>query len=707
MKKSSKSVWDRNFAEDPRIAEKVQSYFVSKLKGVRADRVQLEEDWMRFFNMWNVTKDGYHSYAGRAQLYIPQVRKDVESQARQMTRSAFPNDDFFDVSPGLTGTRRGSEAWKSMLRWNMDRAKLPLKYFVAMRQEALLGTSPIYIPYNKIDRNEFRNTKVGKKIVLKKQKVNLFSGPDFVVRDLFKFYVFNPNKPDLDDGCFEDMVLSKDDILRREKMGILANKDAILKSAGNAYLMEELWRQVQRMEAMGIQIVANQGYAGEASIDQDLMQKDNSFLCSTIFSDIILPEACESDEDPEIAIPMKVEIYNNGAVGLIQRNQFAHQRAPYVVGKYILPNPDQFYGQGIPQATQYMQYELNSKAEQCMDSVTLSLNPIAIIDPGLAGTGEDFNIEPGAKWFANPAGVKLTEMPDVSPVGYNAMSQIQNRMQDFSDRSPALPPQLLGKSRTATQSNDVMEAMSVDQGTFQTQNELMILEPMCEQWESLIQQNMDDDQIVMILGRRASDLKRALVSKENLLGKYVYFWKGAAAAQNRMLLSSQMLNGLKVLSTMPPDQLNGINFQGGEFFKILWKDIWQLPDADRILGLPEEMATQDALLENRLVSLGMEIEVLPGDDDQEHMANHDKGLSEAKSKEQKTSLMLHIMEHKKQLDRKQKAAQAMQQQMMMMAQMQAQQQGGQGQQGKRSPRSGNRTQLPGAQSVGDMAGGNR
>lgn len=706
MKKQS--VWEKNFAENRDIADRVMGYFGSRLKQIRADRVQMEEDLMRFYNMWNVTKDGYHSYNGRAQLYIPEVRKDVEEQARQMTAAAFPTDDFFDVSPGLTGTRRGSEAWKSIINWNVDRSALFLKYFVAMRQCAMLGTSPIYIPYNKLDRNEFRNMKVGKKVVLKKQKVNLFSGPDFIVRDLFKFYVFNPNKPDLEDGCFEDMVLGRVDLQKKEKAGLLANREAIEGSSQNAYMTEELYRQVQRMESLGILIQSNQGYAGEASLvsENDLRERDSSFLCTTIFCDVVLPEACEDDEDPELPIPLKIEIYNNNTVGLIQRNPFAHQRAPYVVGKYILPNADQFYGQGIPWAIQYMQYELNSKSEQCMDSVTLALNPLAIVDPGLAGTNNEFNVEPGAVWWANPQGVKFAEMPDVSAAGYNAMGQISQRMQEYSDRAPALPPQLLGKSRTATQSNDVMQALSISQTQFQKQNELMILQPMCEQWESLIQQNMDDEQIVMILGRRATDLKRAMVSKEHLLGKYIYFWKGASTVQNRTMLSSQMLNALKVISTLPPEQLQGINFQAGEFIKFMWKDIWQLPDADRILGLPEEMATQDAMVENKLVMSGMEIEVLPGDSDQEHMPIHDKGITEAKTKEQKTALMLHIMEHKKQYERKQQAAQAMQQQQMMMAQMQAQQ-AGQGQQGKRSPRSGNRTQLPGMQSAGDAGSGIR
>lgn len=710
MSKDKKSKFDRNFAEDPQLAERVAAYFAPRIKITRTNRLQLDEAMWRFYNMWNVTKDGYHSYTGRAQLYIPEVRKSIESQARYLTKTAFPGADCFDVTPGLTGSKRGAQAWRSIHTWGMKQAQVPLKYYVAMRQMCMLGTVPIYLPWRKDVRHEFRSRRDPKsrQILPVKQEVELFNGPDFVVRDIFRWYPFNPKKTDLSDGCFEIMACGPQEIKRLEREGVLANADRILAGGGNAYAEEEFARDVMRAESMGINIQYNQGYAGTAEIkkkDIDEQNSDKTYMRTVIFADVVFPEACEDDEDPEKPIPMLIEMFSSDVCSRIQRNPFFHQRPPYVIGRYIQPNADEFYGQGIPWAIQYMQYEMNSKAEQGMDSSTLALNPLAIVDPGLAGASNEFNVEPGAIWWANPQGVKLATMPDVSPIAQAAIQGLRGMMADYSDRSPALPTQLMGKSRTATQSEIVNDSLGVDTWLFQMANEGQILEPMLEQWEALADQNLEEGQLVMILGRRAGDLKRTLLSKSDILGRYSYAWKGASAAANDQIVARQMLDALKVYSTLPPQAQQQLNFNFQEFFKILWSDKWKLHDSDKILGEPEEMVTQDAKAENKMAEMGLELEVLPMDDDLGHMREHDSFLAGAKNQTVKTILMAHIIEHKKSKEQKdmlKQIQQQQQQQMMQMQMMLAQQGGKRGSQG-----SGNRTQLSPSASTGDMASGMR
>lgn len=708
MAKEKQSKFDINFAEVDDLAERVAAHFVPRIRTVRTNRLPLDEAMWRHFNQWNVTKDGYHNYSGRANLYIPEVRKNVEAQARQLTKSAFPSEECFDVGPGLTGTRKGAQAWRSVQQWNMRNCNLQQKYFVAMRQECLYGTSPIYVPWRRDVRHEFRSRREGKKIGPQRQEVELFNGPDFMPRDIFRWYTFNPKKANLDDGCFEIMPCSMFELMALQKQGLLANFERITAGASNAYLAEEFARDIMRAESLGIQLQYNMAYSGEAVIRKDDTEKpetDRSYMRMTIFADMIFPDACEEDEDPEVPIPMKIEIYGNDVCGLIQRNPFYHQRPPYVVGKYIAPNPDEFYGQGIPWAIQYMQYEINSKAEQGMDSATAALNPIAIIDPGLAGASNEFNYEPAAIWWANPAGVKLASLPDTTPIAYQAIQQLRGQMQDYSDRSPALPPQLLGKSRTATQSEMVFDSLGVDNWLFQLQNENCILMPLLQQWESLVDQNMNDEMIVMILGRRAGDLKRTLLTRSDLLGRYAYEWKGASSAANNQIVARQMLDGLKVYSTLPPQDQQQMKFNASEFFKTIWSDLWKLKDADRIWGSAEEMVAQDADAENKMVAMGLEIEVLPYDDDDGHLKSHDEALKKAKSEVEKMLLMTHMVEHRAQKERKQLAQQQAQQQQQFQQQlMLAQAQGG-GQ--RRSRGSGNRTQLSPNLSPGNMASGGR
>ncbi len=188
-----------------------------------------------------------------------------------------------------------------------------------------------------------------------------------------------------------------------------------------------------------------------------------------------------------------------------------------------------------------------------------------------------------------------------------------------------------------------------------------------------------------------------------------------------------MLDGMKVLSSLPPQALGQINFNYGEFFKVLYTEMWNLPDADKILGMPEEMAEQDAEAENEMISMGLELEVLPSDNDRGHMASHDAFMVKpGTSKEVKLGLAAHIISHKKsEATKQQQAQQAQQQQMMQMklnaqafAQLQMLQQ-----KGKPSPAvkqlmngngssggphaSGDRTQLSPAATSGDQGSGIR
>lgn len=709
MAKSKIDVWNHNFAENKKVRERIESLLIPSLKGVREERQPLQEEWKKFFNMWNVKHDEHHAYTGRAKLYIPEVRKNVEAQARQLVDAAFPSEEFFDCSPGEAGTKKGAQIWKSIQRWNIERSQLRVKFHPFCRQEVLYGTSPAYVSWTEKQNRIMRSARdpKTKKIKVSRDLIKAVSHPDFLVRDLMLWHTMNPKISDLSDGCFEDYLIGYFDILRRSKSGQLHDIESLFEEKSDALKMDELRDYVEKMENTGLSILSEQGLVGEYDLneDQGLDPKLRKYLCTSVYIDMVLPEACEDDEDQELPIPLKIEIYNGNHVGFVGRNPFWHQKPPYLVGKYILPNADEFYGQGIPWAIQYMQHEINSKAEQAMDSATLALNPLAFVDPALAAQISDFNVEPGAIWFIRPDGVKLGAVPDLTNTGYAAISQLRGQMMDYSDRAPALPPQLLGKARSATQADVVDRAMSVDMKAFSNQNEIMVLQPLLEMWESLTDQNIQDDQVIMILGRRSSDWKRMLVRKSQTLGQYAYFWKASSYNANKPIMARQMLDMVKVSATLPPDAQQRLNFKYDELFKILWTEMFNLPDGDRLFGNPEEMVSQDPEVEHKMLELGLELEVLPADNDDEHIQKHMEFAKSLKDEQLQASLEYHIMMHDIQKKKKVAAMQQMIQmrQAMMQQQAMAQQSAGQ----RKSPGSGNRTQMNSNMNAGDMGSGVR
>jgi hypothetical protein len=708
----SRNVWEYNFAKNEAIVDAVRKTIIPKLKSSRDGRSELESIWMRDYNIWNVVHDDAHLYSGRAKLYIPEVRKNIEAQARQLTDMAFPSDQYLECMPGTGGTRKGAALHKAIRQWQVEQAQLPIKFHVHNRQKCLYGTSVAYVAWSKRVEHVFKNARNPKtgKIQASRQLMELFNGPDFIVRDLFRWYTLNIKKADLgDEGCAEIQVLNRFDLVQKDRAGLLVGLDEILKGNSDAYSKEELYRDVERAENLGLHINPTQGYAGVAALsgreDPD-NPTINNYMCTTVYAKIECPDACLEEEDPSLGIPMKIEIYDNEHVGFVGRNPFFHQRPPYVVGKYILPGPDEFYGQGIPQATRYMQYELNSKAEQNMDSVTYALNPIAFIDPAMTAQNANFEMEPGAKWFVNPAGVKFGAMPDVSATGLTAIGSLRSQIQDFSDRQPSLPSQLAGKARTATQAQIVNDVISLDTKAFQRQQELMELEPLMQMFESLTEQNAEDDQMVLLLGKNSTNWQKLIAPRNLLLGNYTYFWRVSTSQQNKQLQARQMIDMLKVYGALPPEIQAKTPLDLPETFRTIFRELLDIPNADKIMPSPDEQISQDPATILKMLTLGMEVEVLPGDDNASIIRFLADAFRQEKDKVLQKQIAEQMLKQKQALEAKMQQAQAQhaQQLAMMHMQMQAQAQGGQKGGGARG---GNRTQLSPNASTGDMASGLR
>lgn len=702
--------WIQNYAKNKQLCERVLAVFLPKVKSVRNDREPLERDWMRFYNMWNVEHDEGHLYSGNSKLYIPEVRKAIEAQARQLTDLAFPSNEFFGCAPGASGTNKGAEIQKAIRAWQIQEANLLGDYLVFNRQKCMYGTSIAHVAWDKRTEMAFasaRNPKTGK-IVPSKKLIELYNGPTFNTVDLFKWYPLNNKKRNHnDDGCFHVRPVDREFIDKADKMGMIADKEPIFEGMSDASKQEEFEKDIERAETLGLSIESDQGYAGTASLDEEDQNKLGTYKLTCIYAKVVCPEACLEGEDPDKPIPMMIHIYNDTVVACIKRNPFWHQKTPYLVGRYIYPNPDEFYGQGIAKATQYQQYELNSKAEQSMDSVTMALNPLAIIDPAYASQNADFEIEPAAIWWADPAKVRLTQMPDVSGTGYQAVSQMRSQIQDFSDRAPSLPSQFQGKSRTATQSDIIDRAMTVDFKTFQRQDEADVLVPMLEMWESLTDQFADDDQMIMITGRNYDDWRRMVVSREMYLGNYKYFWKVSSDFGNKAIKARQMIDAMKVAGSLPPEAQAKLGFDYAEAYRILFKDMMMLPNSEEIIPDPNSEPKQNPPSVYRMLKLGMEVECLPTDDDKAFIQYFGMKAKEEQDEGVKRELIRQIMLHDQQLQKKvalmkQQIAERQQQMAMMAMQAQA---GKKPADGGGMVGSGNRTQLSPNATPGAMASG--
>jgi len=709
----AESVWKRNFAKNAKIRERVKNQLAPITRQLKLDREEMEMDWERFSKMWNVEKDDSSTYNGRAQLYIPEVRKNVEAQTRQLVEAAFPSEDFFDVMPdGPGGTVPGSEMQKQLRLDQIRRADLRIEYHQFCRQKVLFGNSVAKIQWRKETKRVFRNELVG---AGKKRKVRpagkdqtVFDGPEFKPLSMFRWYALDPKAADWRKaGCVEHDVVSMEDLIRSEKRGELVGIDDIKSGNSDAYKMEELEKDIERMEDRGLQ-VTNDGTMGVADLNEkDNLMKKGHILKSQIWTSLYLPEAAEPGEDKDLPIPVVIDIYQNEFVGMIKRNWNYDQEAPYVFDTYITPEAGAgLYGQGIPQAIQYMQYEINSKQEQAMDSATLALNPLMFIDPAMAGNKGSFEIEPGGIWWVNPAGIKPAAIPDLTPVGYQAIAQLRSQIQDFSDQAPALAPQLQGKARSATQADIVDRVLFVDRKSFAMQAEIKVLQPLMEKWEMLTDQHLTEDVVIGVLGAHARNWKRLLITQVGLVGVYRYQWKVASNMQNQAVLTRQLLDMLKIFGTLPPEIMGQMRVSFPAMIKMIWKEGFRLPDADKIFGDELKFGqSQDPELEHKMLKKDLEINVEFSDEDEAHLETHKNFAGQKESDKYIEPLQEHMQKHAMQLQFKRDLRQRMQQNRQ--AAIAAQANGQAEQQKGGSKGSGNRTQLSPAASAGDLGSGTR
>jgi hypothetical protein len=222
----------------------------------------------------------------------------------------------------------------------------------------------------------------------------------------------------------------------------------------------------------------------------------------------------------------------------------------------------------------------------------------------------------------------------------------------------------------------------------------------------LTDQNLEEDEVIMTLGPRSGKWARTFVSRESLIGRYRYFWRVASTMQNKQILSRQMLDLLKVMASVPPQMLGNTKVDVGEILRMVWKEGWELPDAHRVFSGDQLFGQpQDPDIENKMCALGLELEVMPDDDDATHMTIHDQHLGKTKDRETKAALIGHIKNHSTSRQLKAQLAQQAQQ-AMMMAQQQAAQQG-QPEGPRKSVGSGNRTQLSPNLTKGNMGSGIR
>lgn len=680
-----------NFAKDKVFADQMMSKMVSIWQNSKANREERERRWMDAYLAWSANpaevQDG-RNYRGRANIRVPQLRKEIETMSRRLVKGLF-QEDYLKAIPNGLENEKSAQVNAMIVRHYYD-TKMNLKASVMpwVKQTVTLGTSPMRLYWKKetnkqIFKKRFFETN-DQGILIPKQRtvyedVCLYDAPYAETCDMFQTWVYPDTaaNPSQIQAVFFRTQVDLDYLKSQEKEGCYILPEDI-ENLGKE-TVNEFDKTQERLQEFG------------ATGFRPALPGQKLYTLLQCWARIKIP----GHKEPIAAV---IEILDETHCIRIQQNPYWFQAPPFVFGRYVLPFPGDFYGRGLPEVLLPMQFQLDDVMNQMMDSVTMALNPLTIVDPAAAPNADSFEVEPGGIWWASPDSVKQFTFPDLTDVGIKNASMLKGMISELSDNQPQIPDPIAGKARSTGQAELAIGEWQTDLFNFIEQLSNEALNPLSMMTHSLIQQNISDDTVIRITGKLANEYIFKVVTPDDINGNYDFRWVGSIQSESQSVKTQQMLQLLKILPMIPPDA--GVTMNWQNFIIRILKDGIQMKNPEEIVETSRMKATVPPLIENKILEMNGEVEVRFSDNDDVHINFH-KQLLESTDALVRAKISAHIAEHELQ---KQKKAEEemMRQQMMMQQQMAAQPQG----RGPRNP-NGNQGQLSEATNPADLARGLR
>ena len=569
----------RNYAGREDVQKRVKAELLPYLQYIRDQRKTLDADFDAYHNAWALQHQE-QSYTGRANIYVPAVRRATEALIGQTSTALFPTEDYFGVAAqGPTATEADAAEVKAVLRYDLeDVVKLRAKRKEFLRQLLITGSSPVKVAWRNNRRVSLRprRTELAKVIEIAEADDVTRVGPEFRVVNLRKFWAWPDNVDGLDETeiQFEDFDLDEWTLKRRAKRGLYLNVEEAIATAKKSPGGEDARSQTD--------------YRGIGdSIEQASQLGPRHVGFSEVWTDFDL----DGDGDMQ---PCFIVVSTEGVCLRASRHPYWHQMPPYLMGR-IDTMTGELYGHSRIEAARFLQALLNDQTNQAIDTATLILNPVLQVITGGVLDPSTITFGPGAQWLVNqPNAVSPVPMPVelVSASQANASITFQMIMDAMS-----APPILQGKqgesrgARTATGIQILQRnALTPLQDTVEDL-ELQVLEPAMKMLWQLEQQFRESGVWAKITGS-----EKKLVDPSQILGDFDFRWLASSQVSNAQARAAQSIQLLQVVGQiLPLLQAEGIQVKPSVLVKRLYTDALGYKNADEFL---KEMGVVPQMMPN-------------------------------------------------------------------------------------------------------------
>lgn len=597
-------------------SEKFLNYLCEIYKEVSEARASLEAKWRQYLNIWKGEGD-VSFYDGFSRVYVNQTRKIVEQGIVNFQNILIPQKYPYAIKIYDEKLRGYAEAVKKFTDYQLDQLKLKFNLDIVLRQLLMFGTAVVKTVW--IQEKKRIN---GKEVITK-------SYTSFLPINLFDFYVYPSTARDMSEvyATFEKKYVTLDYLKEKEREGIYQNVEQLKRRAEDVRIRE-------RVEKIPIFEII------EAWIPLEI-EEGKKVPCVAVFS-------------AKEKVLLRCE-----------RNPYNHQEIPYVVGRYLQGEVNQFYGSGVIEGIQRMQYALNDFTNLTLDNMIFSLCPITVVDPTKVYSERvEFELAPGATWKIEPAAISFMALPDVSGVGINAITYLKTSIEEMAGLGPT--PLLAVPRETATEAGMVAQAANMFIAERAKVIEEEILTPFLMRNHVLTQQFLTKKDIGKVIGELGLKYEELDNYFEALMGHQDIRWLATAEAIRQMVTVKQMGDFLGAIGHLQAPDFR-INFP--YILKKLWREGFGFVDSDEIII--DLTAKANPYEENELLLVNKKVTVKPADDDLYHMQVHYQGMQKTTDINIVEKFREHISAHAGALDQKEmQRAQQMLQIQQMMAQMQ-------------------------------------
>ena len=611
-----------NYADRDDVSQRAKAFAGDIVTAAKTIRKGKEVEWLEDLRLWACQNSDAQMYSGRSNLIIPELHNQVETTVGQFMTGLFPNDDYIGCVPVKRTNAEEAKDIKDAVFYELNyKNDLPNLIERYERQKTLYGTAFLKPTFEKIMKTVIMNDEKG---YAKPVVVPQFQGVKVNCQDTFHTYIWPETANNV-----EEAIMTFD-----ESFQYLRDMKA-----------SKLYKNLDSI----VEVPAN--YSDYGWVDTIRMSINNLSTAMSYRKNAVLLTECWCDFDivKDEFVPCVITIANYETVVRVQRNPYWHQSKPHLMGRYIKGPAGEAYGHSLPERLRSLHYMIQDLGNQTMDSLTYSLNPIAIINPGFAGDVNSFKMQPGARWFADPQGVDFKTFPDISNAGFQGMQQVRQMIQQFSDNAPSIAPQLSGKVRSATQSQAVVNEVNMNQKNMIRSDEFDVMSPLCSMTHWLLKQFQSDEYQIVEQGAEKGQWITKTVNPKTLGKDVLFAWRGSEVAAKSAIRNQQLISAYNM--AMQTSQAMPGEIDLPELFKVVMYEAFDLKDLN-IFIKDREKKTVDPLVENLSLDGGEETPVNPGDDYEAHMEAHIKGYEKAEDSLSKVVYLKHMQKHKMQKEAK-------------------------------------------------------